>query len=501
MHCLTSQFQTAVLILLISFLAACTVSDVGEVSVRKAVTSVTATTDQEKSCRASAEAQLVNMAAPGASGSEIAGEEHYSIRLRRGYISRKGVSVENLFTDLSPSAEGLGETSVSLGQNAARGANLELLVVSRVFDYGKDTTGFRTGIEAQDDAKVIFASSDVYKGQQLSFENLPIIGPVDYSGGGLGVQLAVIEVDTETDTQRALVRGLVEASGIAANAAGSGLAGQALTTVVGSLLDNGNADDRLFEVSAGFDTALGSEFNFVRFETGLFAFIADYEREQSIINSDNLFIDPSTARIFVCPEDDKGKLSKDGVPLEPVPFEEGTYFVLQILKSPGNVSAQTTFEAVAEARASLQRSGFDATDTSQSIALLGNRVASIALRDQAMSILRKAEASRSNVATLIKQLDDEKNTQERANLTVKIAQEKNRASFYAYQLGGMLYKHRNLDGAAASKVKELDADDLTFLLERTYEAAARFTTPSPGDFTSSPVKQNLNTILEEIFKR
>ena len=435
-------------------LAACSVSDVGEVSIKKARVATTGT--------CAGQTTLVGMAEVRGGADPIVAGEHFSVRLRRGFISEFGADVENIFTDLSPNAEGLGETSVSLGNNVNKGPNLEILVIARTLDYGADKDGFRTRIDTREDARVIYSSSDVYKKQILSFENLPVVGPVKYSGAGFGLQLLVLEIDTETETQRALVSGVVEASQVAASLSSSGLGGTVLTTVLKRLIDNGNTDDRMFEFSAGWDTGhSGGGVEYVRFETGLYAAIADYERDQAIFDNRALFIDPRTARLLEC---------VDGAV---TPFTGGTYFILQILKSPEGAESKTTFETVAEARSALRTNGLSDESLTQLQTDLVAAVAGEEVRRKAMTLLRDAQSA-----------------QEAGDFRL--------AGLRGYQLGDLLYTHR-IGGMNKIKFTSADAE---FVLTQAYVAAGKAGDAlDPAKFTAAAPDKGLNKILQVAFSK
>ena len=199
-----------------------------------------------------------------------------SLRLRAVFLSRNAYTPENFFSDLGTSAEALGETTQYLSKGVI---NLEILVAASAFDYGAGGGGFGFKPENRRNAKVIFFSDDVDEGQLLNLDNLPIIGPVKYTGTGFGLQLYVLEIDAEDRQQKALLKSL---AGLGTAAAGAtGPASSVLNTLTTALLDNGNGDDRMFEYSIGFDTGyVGANVDYVPFEENLYAFVLDHDRQR-----------------------------------------------------------------------------------------------------------------------------------------------------------------------------------------------------------------------------
>jgi hypothetical protein len=337
-------------------LAACSVSDVGETEVRRvgvidastdegaAIAAVTAVCGAKPGkLRGLGESSLSGLAALK-QGSAIAKDEMFSLRLRSGFLSDNLAATENLFSDLSLSAKGLGETSVYFGRGAA-GHNLELLIAARVFDIGASTpqggapNAFR--FNAIEDAKVLYQSDDVYEGQRFSFANLPIIGPIKYSGAGLGYQFRIIELDDQSGVQKALVEGALKASTAAAIGSPGGLAGAALTTVVGMLLDNGPAEDFIFQADGAFDSGAGAALGYARLDEGLYVIAADYARQASIPWG-RLALDTGDAHLYECV----------GSAAEPSPvwkpYVGATYLVVQVLKQHGVPAATISAESYGE---------------------------------------------------------------------------------------------------------------------------------------------------------
>lgn len=278
---------------------------------------------------------LGRLTAAGVQTSRIKAKDMVSLRLRSAFLSNNGYTPENFLSDLGTSAAALGETSKSISKGFT--INLEILVAASAFDYGASGGGFGFKPENRRNAKVIFFSDDVDEGQFLNFDNLPIIGPVEYTGSGFGLQLYLLEIDAEDQQQKALLRSL---AGLGTAAAGGlGPASGVLNTLTSALLDNGNADDRMFEYSIGFDTGyVGANVDYVPFEENLYAFVVDHERQRGV-PWPVLALNGETAELYQCNTETK---------LWEI-YQESTYMIVQVLKGyQGQGVAQLTQQTVKE---------------------------------------------------------------------------------------------------------------------------------------------------------
>lgn len=233
--------------------------------------------------------------------SRIKAKDMVSLRLRSVFLSDEGYTPESIFSDLGTSAQAMGETSAYLSKGFSGNGfqvNLEVLVAANAFDYGAKDVGFGFKPGDRRNAKVIFFSDDVDEGQFLNLENLPIIGPVEYSGIGFGLQLYVLEIDAEDEQQKALLKSL---AGLGTAAAGAtGPASSVLNTLTNALIETGNGDDRMFEYSIGFDSAFdGANIDYVSFEENIYAFVIDHERRQRV-PWHLLALNSETAKLYQC---------------------------------------------------------------------------------------------------------------------------------------------------------------------------------------------------------
>ncbi|MEO1406986.1 MAG: hypothetical protein AAFV54_10920, partial [Pseudomonadota bacterium] len=271
-----SRKKSALLLLTLIALSGCAISDVGEVDARKIKVTNNGDDDsltyvgnnkygplQGQSCNRffgaptagtlddnAKHSNLVGLGRPRVGSSALKAGDMVSVRLRQAYISNNGYTPENAFSDFDLSAEGLGETTRYISDGFS--TNLEVLVAARMFDYGGEADSFQFGAPGRQASRVIYFNDDVDEDQFLSLDNLPIYGPLEYSGAGFGLQLFILEVDDASEQQKELLNSLA-AVGTAA-AAGAAPVINVLSSLTEGLLTNGNQDDRMFDYAIGFDT-------------------------------------------------------------------------------------------------------------------------------------------------------------------------------------------------------------------------------------------------------
>lgn len=271
--------------------------------------------------------------------SRIEKNDMVSIRLRSVYLSDAGYAPENVFSDIGLSAAALGETSRYVFDGFDH--NLEVLIAVNAFDYGATGSGFRFDQQGRENAKVIFYSEDVTENQFLSFDNLPIIGPLEYSGAGLGLQLYALEIDAESDQQKALLSSLATVGVAAAGLTGPGAG--VLNELTTALLDNGNTDDRIFEYAVGFDTGFsGSNLDYVPLEENLYAFVADHARQRNV-PWERIALNSATAELMECVDNVWEHL------------RDHSYMIVQVIKGfDGQPPSQIVMQSVGDLTDSLR---------------------------------------------------------------------------------------------------------------------------------------------------
>jgi hypothetical protein len=116
-----------------------------------------------------------------------------AIRMRQGFISQFWELPINPFRGFRP--------------------NGEIAVVVRAFKYGGDdpTKDFDFGPGGIEKGRLVFFSNDVEENQFLNFNNMPIYGPITYNGNPIGIDIAVIEIDSNSEQMNALLDTLASA--------------------------------------------------------------------------------------------------------------------------------------------------------------------------------------------------------------------------------------------------------------------------------------------------
>lgn len=99
-------------------------------------------------------------------------------------------------------------------------------------------------------ARVIFYSNDVHAHQGLNFSNIPLLGPVEYHGRPIGIQLIILELDGTSPEMEGLLGSLAEIGKSAANAQGP--LASALFSMGESLIATGT-DDTLMRFTMVLD--------------------------------------------------------------------------------------------------------------------------------------------------------------------------------------------------------------------------------------------------------
>lgn len=363
--------------LVLGIAASCSVSDVGEVASRKSILSPPAlqtgalprerltsnklqpevggvcTLDGGASQNANLQG-LGRVTPAPASSARIGAQDMVSLRLRSVFVSNNAYTPENALSDFGLSSQALGETSKYVHEGFANtddwlsfDVNLEIVVAVNAFDYGSPDGGFRFDGGSRENAKVIFYSEDVEEGQFLNLDNLPIVGPVAYSGAGFGLQLYMLEIDAEDEQQKALLKSLAGVGVAAAGLTGPGAG--ILNTLTTALVDNGNADDRMFDYAVGFDTGMeNANVDHVPFEANLFAFVVDHNRDRSI-PWHRLALNAETAELFTCNAPLSGGTASWQL------YDASTYMVVQVLKGfNGQAPAQFTQQSMSDLTSALQ---------------------------------------------------------------------------------------------------------------------------------------------------
>ena len=214
----------------------------------------------------------------------------------------------------------------------------EIAIVANSFEM-KD--GKELSFENMQEGRVVFYSKDVHKGQFFNFNNMPIYGPLEYSGAPFAFRIAIFELDINSSQMEALL-GTISMAGATAYAPASPVL--ELLNGLGKTLYNGDQNDTEFRYSMVLDHKSGSRYiNHFKLEIGNYVLIRKerksfcdkvknyigYDRQKNHIPWDRLRLNENEAKLYII--DDNNKL---------VPYTEKTYLIVEINKNLCDVNIE-----------------------------------------------------------------------------------------------------------------------------------------------------------------
>ena len=254
-----------------------------------------------------------------------------SIRLREGFLS--GCNDK----PISNPVRMLGR-SEWWRVDSIRWKNCEIAILFRAFEMSEGNDfNFKPG--SHRDARLVYFSHDVQEGQFFNLHNLPVYGPLDYSGKPIGIEIFIIEVDTEDNEIFTLLKSLA-AVGAKAYAPSNPVLG--ILDKVGGTLTSGGTDDIEYHYMMVLDPPGGYKGTvYAAAEAGDYVFIRREDRK-SVPEWSQLVLDHNTGRVW------KKKNANKAYEL----YRDDTYLTVQILKNAGTddvVLAQHTYGAFRDA--------------------------------------------------------------------------------------------------------------------------------------------------------
>jgi hypothetical protein len=266
-------------------------------------------------------------------GTAIGVNDVYSIRLDHGFMQYVS---EFHFTP-----------SRLLDANNPFVPQAEIVVLARAFEFSTDPNtevGFveLAGESSLNAAKVIYYSPDVEHRQALNFSNIPLLGPVKYTGNPVGIQLIVLELDRVSDEMKGLLDSLASL-GQSSKFLGQGAGADALLTLGKSLLENNN-DDIIFSYRFVLDhSTKGNDATSAGLEEGRYVLRRITNRRADQVWR-NLELDHNTGQLFLV--DKNGQTMPCVSVTRPLnkpcvysPYRDETYFTLNIFKNTGSNEA------------------------------------------------------------------------------------------------------------------------------------------------------------------
>ena len=254
-----------------------------------------------KKCKQSQLHNLVYQAdvPPDAKARQIKKGEAISIRLRRAMIAD--------FLEIMP----------SFPKSEPDG---EIAIVFRAFELGKDeNSDFSFGPSSETKGRLVFYSPNVYKKQILNFNNMPVYGPIEYTGRPLGLDISIIEIDSNSAQSKALMEAL---AGYGEKAFAPAEPLLKVFNNLGKSILSASGNDTIFRFSMLLDPHEGYKgLSHPRVEVGDYVFIREHDR-QSPLDFDKVQLNSNDGLLY----------RKHCTPSssETCLYRENTYLTLQI---------------------------------------------------------------------------------------------------------------------------------------------------------------------------
>lgn len=287
----------ALAIVAATLLAGCAVSNEGAIDYRRAE----AIPLTGRSSDPISPAPLLRKDLAGDDHAHIEKQDSISIRLREGFL-------RNCNERLPSPLRGFHK-------------NCEIAILFKAFELtGGQDFNFKPG--AEKDARLVYFSNDVQPNQFFNLHNMPVYGPLDYTGRPIGIDIWILEIDAEDKQAVAILRTLasIGAKAYAPSAPILGVLDQ-----LGSALLSSGTDDVEFRFSMVLDPRGGNGGTlYSAAEAGDYIFIRQDDRSKPT-DWHELQMDHNTGRVW--------KMKKDG---KPELYQDNTYLTVQILKNAGS---------------------------------------------------------------------------------------------------------------------------------------------------------------------
>jgi len=288
------------------FLIGCATIDSGSVDYRRAesinLSDARSLLEQRKqSCQPNVSGERARICSPmlparldrkfvGKAAKSIRADDVYSIRLDYGVI-----------------AEMNELPKIRLRKGNVFGQNGEIAVLVKAFEFSAEKDKAESfldfnqkkssGDDSEDDfseARVVYFNPDVDNGQALNMSNIPILGPVKYTGRPVGLQIIVLELDRMSEPVKSMLQNL---AGLGRSYANAGPVTDALFDLGTSLVE-GSQDDIIFEYRMVMDNTNHTDEQVVSpFEEGRLVFRRAQNRSNRLIWR-NLRLDENTGALY-----------------------------------------------------------------------------------------------------------------------------------------------------------------------------------------------------------
>lgn len=206
----------------------------------------------------------------------------------------------------------------------------EILIIAKVGELS-DLNGltFDAG-KLQDTGRVIYYNADVREsGQLINAMNIPIYGPLVYTGGRFAIDLSVVELDSQENEQIKALLGKLAAIGTTVSATSTGPILDTLNSL-GSTLISGNGDDIELRYQALYDLPSensGTQVHRMELTEGYLALVREEHRSR-LPNWETLCIDKEAGLIR--------KINSDTAICNGDVYRDRTWLLLRVAKEDKN---------------------------------------------------------------------------------------------------------------------------------------------------------------------
>lgn len=199
-----------------------------------------------------------------------------SVRLAQGFIYdfNEMEDIRTVWTRSSRKFD--ANQSQGNGKSYTQG---EIAIVADIVELDSDIhITHQSGLKSADRGRLVYYNEDVREsGQYLNFSNIPLYGPVTYSGGDLFLRLFVLELDEAEAAQLSSTLSLLADVGGKAYPPSSEIL--SLLTSVGSAFLAGNSDDLEFEYELTLQQGDGISMLYAPLAVGTYVFLKLDDRD------------------------------------------------------------------------------------------------------------------------------------------------------------------------------------------------------------------------------
>lgn len=313
-------------VVLLLICSGCSHTDTGQIDYRIAEPPAilsSSTIANHSSGQALNPAKLVRRYQPGGPDSEapFAVDDVYSIEIDQGMMGKQLLEGKFFGKEFGKSAQFAILANVFQFASGAAEAKSH-----RFLEFGPGADPLKS--EGDAELKLVYYSGDVKRGQPFNFSHIPLVPRTPYAGSSIGIQIVIMEIDSQSGPMRSLLTTLAQ-FGQKATPSVPGVT-DVLFGLGQSLFLGGSHDDRIFEYRFVL-SAPSTDANAVQptFTPGRYVLLRT-ERRDVDQKWEALRLDHNTGRLF----------DAQNQPIQP---QDELYLVLNIEKFPPK-TAQEFYE-------------------------------------------------------------------------------------------------------------------------------------------------------------